>query len=101
MGEPINEYTVTMDIKLLEEAPSGSNGMSLLSTRLFYVHEDVQAKTKKIKPSDGEAQINSKGGVGKFGQFGDTARVRLKPERWHRVVITVRCKNPPDKKKKK
>ena len=41
--EPINEYTVTMDIKLLEEAPSGSNGMSLLSTRLFYVHEDVQA----------------------------------------------------------
>ena len=27
--------------------------------------------------------------------------MRLKPERWHRVVITVRCKNPPDKKKKK
>jgi hypothetical protein len=43
LKEPINEYTVTMDIKLLEDAPSGSNGLSLLSTRLFYVHEDVQA----------------------------------------------------------
>jgi hypothetical protein len=103
LKEPINEYTVTMDIKLIEDVmpPANGNGVALLSTKLYYVHEDIKKKLKKIKASDSELQLNSKGGIGKFGQYGDTARVRLTPARWHRVVVTVRCKDPPKKKKTK
>ena len=38
-----------------------------------------------------------KGGVGLFGSFGDTARVKLSRGRWHRVVAAVKCaKNKGD-----
>ena len=73
----------------------------MLSTRLYYVHKDIQTKTNKIKISDGEVAMNNQGGIGKFGSYGDTIRNKIIQNKWHRIAITVKCKDPPDKKKKK
>lgn len=87
--EWVNEYTVTMDIKL-QEMPC--EGLALLQTALVHVDDNKgQANARgRIKQSDGEALVSPAGGVGILGYFGD-AKASVKADRWHRVAISVKC----------
>lgn len=85
----INEYTITMDIKLLEEAPR--DGISLFQTALIHAKDDKKLGKTTLTRSDGECIINQMGGVGIFGTFGDTAKAKVKKSEWKRVVIAVKC----------
>lgn len=69
----LNEYTITMDIKLLEEPPR--EGISLYQTALLHVKENKRSGKTDISRSDGECMLNQAGGVGIFGTFGDTTKV--------------------------
>eukprot|EP00656_Telonema_subtile_P033032 TRINITY_DN36415_c0_g1_i1.p1 TRINITY_DN36415_c0_g1~~TRINITY_DN36415_c0_g1_i1.p1 ORF type:complete len:284 (+),score=91.01 TRINITY_DN36415_c0_g1_i1:89-940(+) len=87
--EHVNEYTITMDIKLEQDPPR--EGMSLFQTALIHA-EDVQSTgKKKLQSSDGECMINSQGGAGVMGQFGDITKARVTAGEWARVVTTVKC----------
>eukprot|EP00457_Paulinella_chromatophora_P000002 gb/GEZN01000002.1/.p1 GENE.gb/GEZN01000002.1/~~gb/GEZN01000002.1/.p1 ORF type:complete len:6816 (+),score=1425.09 gb/GEZN01000002.1/:114-20561(+) len=86
--EYINEYTITMDLKLLDEVPR--TGMSLFQTSLVYA-EEAAGKKKVLRQSEGECMVNGAGGIGTFGKYGDISKHRLSPGKWQRVVVTVKC----------
>jgi hypothetical protein len=87
--EYVNEYTITMDIKLLEDIPR--DGLSLYQTGLVYLEQSKRSAKATAKKSDGECTANSNGGVGMFGTFGDTSKAKLEVGQWKRLVISVRC----------
>ena len=87
--EWVNEYTVTMDIKLLEEPPR--EGMALFQTALIHAGDNHKGGKSRLKSSEGEALVSSSGGVGVLGTFGDVTKCRLKANRWHRVTVSVKC----------
>ena len=92
----LNEYTVTMDIKLLEDPPR--DGIALFQTALIHSEENQRTKKIEISRSDGECIINQAGGVGILGTFGDTTKARVKTGLWKRVVISVcNSSNPKEK----
>lgn len=94
--EKINEYTVTIDMKLLEEPPR--DGISLFQTALIHSAENKRTGKTTLSRSDGECLINQAGGVGLFGTFGDTTRARLEPGVWRRVVVAVKCTDKQNEK---
>jgi hypothetical protein len=47
-----------------------------------------QSSSDMLRMTDGEAFIYNGGGVGIFGEVG-TSDATIKPDRWHRIVITV------------
>lgn len=84
----VNEYTITFDVKLKREAPR--EGLALFQTSLVYTEENPSSGRKTIKQSDGECVIGSNGGVGVFGQLGDVTKAKIIPDRWRRVVISIK-----------
>jgi thiol-disulfide isomerase/thioredoxin len=92
----LNEYTITMDIKLLEEPPR--EGISLYQTALIHVKENKRSGKSDISRSDGECMINQAGGVGILGTYGDSTKARVKAGQWKRVVVSVRCADDPNAK---
>ena len=93
--EYVNAYTITMDVKI-NEHPS-RDGLSLFQTALCHVEEDIRTHRKTVVQSEGEALINSAGGVGVLGTFGDTMDKSVQPGRWCRVTIAVRCTGKNEK----
>ncbi len=87
--EYINTYTITMDIKLLEEIPR--EGVALYQTALIHCEENKRSGKTTLSRSDGECILNQAGGVGMFGTYGDTTRARVDVGSWRRVVVTVNC----------
>jgi hypothetical protein len=87
--EYINTYTITMDIKILEEIPR--EGISLYQTGLIHCEENKRSGKTALTRSDGECIVNQAGGVGMFGTYGDTTRARIEIGCWRRVVVTVNC----------
>lgn len=87
--EYINEYTITMDIKLLDAIPR--DGLSLYQTGLVYLEQSKRSNKPTPKKSDGECNVNQNGGVGMFGTYGDTLKAKLELNSWKRLVISVRC----------
>jgi hypothetical protein len=87
--EYINEYTITMDIKLLDAIPR--DGLSVYQTGLVYLEQSKRSNKPTPRKSDGECTANASGGVGMFGTFGDTLKARLEVGQWKRLVISVRC----------
>ena len=86
--EFINEYTVTLDVKL--EEPPPDCGLSLFQTALVHA-EESRGGRRRARESDGEACVNQSGGVGSLGTYGDTAKTALKVGAWQRIVVAVRC----------
>ena len=87
--EYINEYTITMDIKLMESPPR--DGIALYQTALIHAKENKRSGKTTFTRSDGECLVNQLGGVGIFGTFGDTTKAKLEVGIWKRVVIAVKC----------
>jgi hypothetical protein len=87
--EYINTYTITMDVKFLEEIPR--EGIALYQTALIHCEENKRSGKTALTRSDGECIVNQAGGVGMFGTYGDTTRARIEVGCWRRVVITVNC----------
>jgi hypothetical protein len=94
--EKINEYTVTIDMKLNEEPPR--DGVALFQTALIHSLENKRTGKTTLSRSDGECLINQAGGVGLFGTYGDTTRARLEPGLWRRVVVAVKCTDKQNEK---
>ncbi len=94
--EYINKYTITMDIKVLDEIPR--DGLSLFQTELIHAKEDKRSGKLSFNKSDGECVVNQAGGVGMFGTFGDTSKARVEQGLWKRVTVAVQC---TDKKEEK
>lgn len=88
----IGAYTITMDVKLAEEPPS--EGLSLFQARVAYI--DPDGNSMAVLASDGECVVNNAGGVGRLGAYGDVTKAKVEPNRWRRVVITVKCKGEKD-----
>ena len=86
--ELVNDYTVTLDVFFEEPPPAG--GLSLFQTALVHC-EESRGGRRRARVSEGEALVNGAGGVGALGTFGDTAKARVEPGRWQRVVVSVRC----------
>eukprot|EP00808_Paulinella_micropora_P023950 g6088.t1 len=99
--EVVSEYTITIDMKLLDEVPKA--GMSVFqAAAVTSVEEggtDGTVKKQSLLPSDGETLLNSSGGVGVCGKFGDVSKAQVKPGRWHRVAITYAMTQTPDGQK--
>lgn len=87
--EYINAYTITMDIKILEEIPR--EGIALYQTALIHCEENKRSGKTSLTRSDGECIVNQAGGVGMFGTYGDTTRARIDVGCWRRIVVTVNC----------
>jgi len=85
----VNKYTITMDVKFEYDPPR--SGLSLFQTRLVHVEENQRTGKKRVKQSDGECMINSEGGVGIFGTYGDTTKAKVEKSKWKRLVISVNC----------
>jgi len=83
----VNVYTITMDIQVENEIPR--NGLSLFQTQLVHLEENPRTGKTKVKQSDGECLVNSEGGVGVFGAFGDISKTKIVKSKWHRIVISV------------
>eukprot|EP01038_Epipyxis_sp_PR26KG_P004031 gene4031-5768_t len=94
--EVVNEYTITMDIKIVEELPR--EGASLFQTALIHSKENKRTGKTTLSRSDGECVINQSGGVGMFGTYGDTTKAKVEVGYWKRVVVAVKCS---DKQKEK
>ena len=45
----------------------------------------------KTKQSNGEMVVNSDGGVGVLGTYGDITKAAVEVGKWHRVVMAVKC----------
>ena len=71
----INEYTITMDVKLKEDPPR--DGISLFQTALIHVKENKRSGKSTLHRSEGECLINQAGGVGQLGTFGDTTTAKV------------------------
>ena len=76
----LDSYTITVDMKIPERLEN--QVISLYQTRL----------KRKGSTNEGEALINESGGIGQFGNYGDTSKVKIEVGRRQRVVITVDCK---------
>jgi hypothetical protein len=85
----LNAYTITMDIKLMEEPPR--EGISLFQTALIHSKENKRTGKTVLSKSDGECVVSQGGGVGMFGTYGDTTKARLDVGCWRRVVVSVKC----------
>ncbi len=68
--DTMGSWTVTMDVKVGEGSKIPREGMSLVHTALVHSEETKGGRTK-LKPTEGEAIINSDGGVGQLGTFGE------------------------------
>jgi hypothetical protein len=93
MKQKVNEYTVTMDIKILDDIPR--EGVALFQTGLVQVGGRSPSEHGQIKQTDGEALVASNGGVGILGSFGDVSKAQIKRNRWHRVTVSVKCSADP------
>eukprot|EP00750_Incisomonas_marina_P014138 INCI17609.11.p1 GENE.INCI17609.11~~INCI17609.11.p1 ORF type:complete len:5029 (+),score=1065.32 INCI17609.11:298-15384(+) len=87
-AEMKDEYTLTIDFKLLDPIPPP--GLSIFQTALCHAAGGKDAKGA-VRQTDGECKISGAGGVGNFGTFGDTSEAKIEPNQWNRVVITVKC----------
>lgn len=94
--EKLKSWTVTMDMKIADEAKIPHEGISLVHTALVHA-EETKGRTK-VTTSNGEATINCDGGVGQLGTFGDVSKARIEPGKWHRIVICVKCVTQPNEK---
>eukprot|EP01043_Picozoa_sp_COSAG02_P069368 COSAG02_NODE_11855_length_1642_cov_1.685677_1_plen_504_part_10 len=90
----IGAYTITMDIKLDKEPPA--QGLSLFQARVAFLDQGPDGNGKAIVSSDGDCVINSAGGVGRLGAYGDVTKAKVEAQRWRRVVITVKCAGEKD-----
>jgi len=87
--EYVNEYTISMDIKLIDEPPR--DGIALFQTALIHSRENKKTGKTTLSRSDGECFINQQGGVGMFGTYGDITKAKLDIGLWKRVVVSVKC----------
>ena len=85
----IDEYTITMDVKLLDEPPR--DGISLFQTALIHAKENRKSGKTTFSKSEGECLIHQAGGVGQLGSFGDITKTKVKVNTWTRVVVSVKC----------
>jgi hypothetical protein len=85
----INEYTITVDMKMTEPAPR--EGIALYQTALIHSDENKRTGKTTLSKSDGECIINAGGGVGIFGTFGDVTKAKIDINSWKRVVVSVKC----------
>ena len=85
----VNQYTITMDLKLLQNPPR--EGLSLFQTALIHSEENKKTGKVTLTRSDGECVVSQAGGVGMFGTYGDISKAKLELNRWKRVVIAVNC----------
>jgi len=77
-----------MDVKFYDDIPR--DGVSLFQTNLVHVQENKKSAHKNASQSDGECVVNSGGGVGCFGSYGDVSKVKIEKQRWRRIVISVK-----------
>ena len=102
--EWVNSYTITMDIKINADGEGNGGGsipregISLFQTALIHTEENSKTGKKRLKQSDGECMVNSAGGVGIFGTFGDVTKASVEPGQWKRVVVSVACSQKAGKK---
>ena len=96
--EYINKYTITMDIKLLEDPPR--DGIALFQTALIHVKDDKRSGKTTLSRSERECLLNKARGVGNLGTFGDTTKAKVDTGCWKRIVIAVKCIDPKEKDKK-
>ena len=77
----LNDYSIVMDIKSTGSAahPWGAEGAALYQTKW-----NVSTATG----TEGEAYISKSGGVGTFGEYGEST-TWLKPDRWQRIVLSM------------
>ena len=94
--EYINEYTITLDIKLLDNIPN--QGIALYQTSLIHSEENKRSGKTTFKKSDGETVISQNGGLGLLGTYGDTTKCKLEVGLWKRVVVAVKCAESPTDK---
>ena len=87
--EYVNEYTITIDMKLLDAPPR--DGVALFQTALIHSSENKRSGKTTLSRSDGECLINQAGGIGMFGTYGDTTKAKLEPGIWKRVTVAVKC----------
>ena len=64
-----------MDIQIDDEVPR--DGLSLFQTALVHSEDVGSSGKKRLQSSDGESMINSSGGVGVMGQFGDVTKAKV------------------------
>lgn len=90
----INEYTITIDMKLIDKIPT--ERISLFQTGLTGIVKN-ESGDDALESSDGECLVGENGGVGIMDTFGDDIRARLLPGTWARVVIAVKCAKSGEK----
>jgi hypothetical protein len=96
LPDKVGTWTITMDLKIADEAKIPHEGISLVHTSLVHA-EETKGKTK-LNQSNGEAMINCDGGVGQLGTFGDVSKARIEPGKWHRIVICIKCATQANEK---
>ena len=96
LPDKVGTWTITMDLKIADEAKIPHEGISLVHTSLVHA-EETKGRTK-LNQSNGEAMINCDGGVGQLGTFGDVSKARVEPGKWHRIVICVKCATQANEK---
>ena len=87
-AEMKDEYSITIDFKILDAIPPG--GLSVYQTALCHAAGGKDSKGA-VRQTDGECKISGAGGIGNFGSFGDTSESKIEPHQWNRVVVTVKC----------
>lgn len=93
--EYINEYTITMDIKLLDEPPR--DGIALYQTALVHAKDNKRSGKTTVSRSEGECVLNQSGGVGQLGSFGDITKAKVDVDKWKRIVMSVKTADKADK----
>ena len=81
-----DEYTITLDFKLLDPIPPG--GLALYQTALCHATGGKDSKGA-VRQTDGECKISGSGGIGNFGTFGDTSESKVEPHKYVDFVFFV------------
>jgi len=92
----LNQYTITMDVKLLRDPPR--EGIALFQTALIHSEENKKTGKVTLTRSDGECVVNQAGGVGMFGTYGDSSKAKLEVNKWKRLVVSVNCSQKANEK---
>jgi len=74
-GRLINRYTITLEMRLDSFPPAGK-----LTSIL---------QTAKWNEDEAEVYVNSEGGIGFGGSFGNTEAAKMSLNKWHLVSITI------------
>ena len=77
----VNDYSVVLDVKSTGTAahPWGTEGLALYQSKW---------NAGTASGTEGEAYVSRSGGVGTFGEYGEST-LWLRPDRWQRVVLTM------------